>query len=60
MTIFMCGNWTENGKFEVKLTKNRRNMILNQNLFDGDRILPYFGDENLEMEGRVRPPLLIE
>ena len=24
MAIFMYGNWTENGKFEVKLTKNRR------------------------------------
>ena len=24
MAIFMYGNWTENGKLEVKLTKNRR------------------------------------
>ena len=24
MAFFMYGNWTENGKLEVKLTKNRR------------------------------------
>ena len=31
-------------------------MALNQNLFDGERILLYFGDGNPEIEGRVRPP----
>ena len=57
MAIFMYGNWTENGKYEIKLTKIGEKLILNQNLFDGERILPYFGDGNPEMEGRVRPPL---